>query len=105
MAKIAEWSANFSFDTLDALLGRVVARSGAVTDFHRRAIMDFVRSLKDGDEKPLSFEIRHNGERTSLGLRVFMDDPWAPDVSFFAPPEVIEMIAGEHRKLCDELGM
>jgi hypothetical protein len=82
-----------------------VARGGVVTDRHRQAIMDFVRSLNADEEKPISFEISHNGERTSLGLRIFMDDPCSPNVWFFAPPEVVQMIADEHDKLCDELGI
>ncbi len=106
MPQIIEWSANFDTATLDQLLKRVVSVTNeVVTEDHQRQIMDFVRSLEHNDEKPISFEIQHKGERTSLGLTVFMDDIDAPDVAFFAPPEIIAIIKSEYEKLCEELGL
>lgn len=106
MAEIGKWSANFDTDTLDQLLARVIhASRGVVSDEHRRHIMTVVRSLDHDEEKSISFNIDHEGECTSLGFTIFMDDMDAPDVAFFGPPTIIAIIESEHVKLCEELGL
>ena len=90
MSRVIEYSANFSSDTLDELLRRVVAATnGFVSDFHHGKVIEFVGSLELEETKPISFAIRPNGQTASLGLSIFMDDIDAPDVSFFGPPDIL----------------
>jgi hypothetical protein len=106
MPKIESWSANFSNETLETLLNRVVPKSsGKVTQKNVDEIMALVRSMKLDQVSRIGFAIQDNGETLSFGLEIFMDDIESPDVEFITIPELLQIINQEHQTLCNELGM
>lgn len=104
--KIETTSANFSIDTLEALLHRLAPLTdGSFREYHIGKVMELARSIPVGEMRPISFMVTYGGEQSSFGMNIFMDDVDAPDVEFFSSPAFIDQLEREYEKLCDQLGI
>jgi hypothetical protein len=88
-----EASSNFDLDDLTPLftaVGECVDRGFGPPQF--RKLIAAAEEMDVEDTREYTFNVQHGGRRSLLRARIFMDDVDAPDVAFFAPPELAAAI-------------
>lgn len=97
---------NFGAENVAPFLDRVspLIESGFGTH-EKKKVLDLLATLQIDDEKELSFAIRYAGAKSTLKVRLFIDDVGAPDVYFFACPPLSIAIQAAMEKFADELGI
>lgn len=97
---------NFDAENVGPFLERIPAliESGFGPD-ERKKVLELLASLQIDDEKGLSFSIRYAGAKSTLEVRIFLDDAGAADLYFFACQPLSIAIQAEMEKFADELGI
>jgi hypothetical protein len=67
------------------------------------AVVICTEDMEVDETQRFRFEIVYAGKPSELRIEIFMDDVDAPDISFYAEPELVEKIEAEMRKYCEEL--
>ena len=103
---LTEFSTNFDSDMVRPFLERIqpVIESGFGSAEVER-VCHVVATLPHDEERDLEFQIRHAGKSGTLRIHVFMDDIAAPDIHFFAPPDVKQKIEAEFHRFAQERGL
>ena len=101
-----EASMNFDAENVAPFLERVspLVESGFGVN-EKKEVLALLASLQVDTEKELSFSIRYAGAKSTLKVRIFLDDVGAPDLYFFACPPLSVAIQAEMEKFADELGI
>lgn len=70
-----------------------------------KKVLELLAALQIDDEKELSFPIRYAGAKSTLQVRIFLDDAGAADLYLFACQPLNVVIQAEMEKFADELGL
>jgi hypothetical protein len=79
----------------------VAARVGGFGESQVAAVEQLAAELAVGEERDLHFQVQANGSQTTLQVRLSMDEPDAPTVSFYSDPDVIAPIEAGIRRFLD----
>ena len=100
MSALATSSQRFDLDTLEPFLVRVSEFIPCgFGEMEIAQVVGTAERLKRGEEDELAFQIERDGEPSRLRINLRLDDGDLPDVRFFAPPGLAELIDGEIKRL------
>lgn len=102
---LEEASMNFDAENVAPFLERIspLIESGFGPD-EKKKVVDLLAKLRIDEEAELSFAIRYAASKSTLKVRLFIDDGDAPDLYFFACAPLSIAIQSEMEKFADELG-
>lgn len=106
MDNLEEASMNFDGDMVRSFLERLnglLAAGFGPTQVDQ--VVQLAEELDVDEECELDFEVEYNRQPMPLKVRVFKDDVDAPDLYFFAPPELSRRIRDEMKRFSDQLGI
>ena len=102
---LQEFSTNFDSDAVRPFLLRIqpLIESG-FGEPQIGQVCQVAETLAHDQERTLEFPIQHAGKRSTLQIRVFMDDVAAPDIYFFSSPALRQQIKTEFQRFAKERG-
>ena len=89
---LAETSMNFGADLVGAFLAKLSALIEGFGPDEINKVLRMIDDLEVDDEQVLGFRVTYQGRAMPLNITVFKDDVEAPDLYFFAPPNLIQEI-------------
>ncbi len=103
MSALVASSTHFDLDTLEPFLVRVseLIPSG-FGDMETAQVMGTAERLKPNEEDELAFYIEYDGEPSRFRILLRLGDGGVPDVRFFAPRGLAELIEAEIRRMESE---
>jgi len=100
MSALVASPVRFSLDTLEPFLVRISQMIPCgFGELEIAQVVGTAESLKVGEEDELVFHVEHDGEPSRLRIQMRMGDSEGPDVRFFAPAALAQMIDGEIKRM------
>jgi|GEM_PF-834884 len=92
MPDLAETSLNFEAELVEAFLAKLSALIEGFGPVEINKVLRMIDDLEVDDEQKLGFRVTYQGQAMPLNIIVFKDDVEAPDLYFFAQPNLIQGI-------------
>ena len=100
MSTLVASQMQFDLDTLEPFLVRVSEMiPGGFGDMEIAQVLGTAERLKPGEEDELAFHIEYEGETSRFRILMRLGDDAVPDVRFFAPSGLAEMIEAEVKRM------
>jgi hypothetical protein len=99
-----EWSTNVELELLRPFLDRIVPLiDGGFSSPQVQQVIDLANGMPVGQEKSLKFPIVTEGRKSTLGVRLFMDDIGSPDIYLTAESSLCGRISAALEEFMSDL--